>query len=373
MAEPALSFATPRSNTNLRHLMAQSAATTRLLLVDDEDTIRLVLGRHLRTRGYDVVTAASAEDALASLREHRFALALLDVRMPGMSGLELVPQAREIDPDMAIVMLTAVNDAHTATDALTQGALDYLMKPLQLGALDVAVERALHKQELIRQQRIVERTIRQEVASRTVELEGEQARLRDLTVRVAETLINAMEAKDVYLRGHSQRVAELGASIAELLSLPADVVEQVRLAGRLHDVGKIGIREAVLNKPGALTPDEYAHVKDHVRIGMEILAPLSHLRDVLAFVHHHHEHWDGGGYPQGLAGEQISIGGRILAAADAFDALTSQRAYREPIAPEETVAYLGGHVGRLLDPRIYDALRAAVQKRRALTFIDPHV
>jgi putative nucleotidyltransferase with HDIG domain len=205
-----------------------------------------------------------------------------------------------------------------------------------------------------------------------VELESEQARLRDLTVRVAETLINAMEATDIYLRGHSQRVAALAASIAEQLSLPADVVEQVRLAGRLHDVGKIGIQESILNKPGALTPEEFDHVKDHVRIGMEILAPLSHLNEVLTFVHHHHEHWDGSGYPQGLSGTGISIGGRILAAADAFDALTSQRAYREPIAAEDTVAYLGGHVGRLLDPEVYDALSAAVKKRKTLTFIDPN-
>ena len=374
MADPAQSLA-PRRTTrsfSLNQLLSDRVPERRLLIVDDEDTIRLVIGRHLRGRGYDVVTASSATEALTILQGQRFALALLDVRMPGMSGLDLVPQARELDPNMAIVMLTAVNDANTATDALTQGALDYLMKPLQLGALEAAVERALHKQELLRHQRSVERTIREEVATRTAELEREQTRLRELTVSVAETLINAMEAKDIYLRGHSQRVAELSASMGEALGLAADVVEQIRLAGRLHDVGKIGIREAVLNKPGALTPEEFAHVKDHVRIGMEILAPLSHLSEVLTFVHHHHEHWDGGGYPQGLRGEEISLGGRILAAADAFDALTSQRAYREPISAEETVTYLRSHVGRLLDPAVYEALLTSVARRRTLTFIDPH-
>lgn len=374
MADPAQSLA-PRRTTrslSLTQLVSEPSPDRRILLVDDEDTIRLVLGRHLRARGYDVETASSAAEALTILESQRFALALLDVRMPGMSGLDLVPRARELDPSMAVVMLTAVNDANTATDALTHGALDYLMKPLELSALEAAVERALHKQELLRHQRFVERTIREEVVTRTAELEREQTRLRELTVRVAETLINAMEAKDIYLRGHSQRVAELSASMAEALSLPADVVEQVRLAGRLHDVGKIGIREAVLNKPGALTPEEFAHVKDHVRIGMEILAPLSHLKEVLTFVHHHHEHWDGSGYPQGLRGEEISLGGRILAAADAFDALTSQRAYREPISGDDTVAYLKAHVGRLLDPAVYEALTVSVRKRRTLTFIDPH-
>ena len=202
MAEPAQSFVQRRTTRSfsLTQIVSQPAPTRRLLIVDDEDTIRLVLSRHLRGRGYEVVTAPSATEALSVLQNQRFALALLDVRMPGMSGLDLVPQARELDPDMAIVMLTAVNDAHTATDALTQGALDYLMKPLQLDALEGAVERALHKQELIRHQRVVERTIREEVATRTSELEREQTRLRELTVSVAETLINAMEAKDIYLR-----------------------------------------------------------------------------------------------------------------------------------------------------------------------------
>jgi putative two-component system response regulator len=191
-----------------------------------------------------------------------------------------------------------------------------------------------------------------------------------LTIGVAETLINAMEAKDVYLRGHSSRVADQAASIAEELGLDADLVENVRLAGRLHDVGKIGVREDVLNKPGALTPEEFEHVKDHVRIGMEILAPLKHIPIAMEYVRDHHEHFDGGGYPRGLAGEQITIGGRILAACDAFDALTSVRAFRGAMGPDETVDYLEGQVGRLLDPRVFDTLKRVVLRRKTLTFID---
>jgi len=206
---------------------------------------------------------------------------------------------------------------------------------------------------------------------RTKELEREKDALRNLTVRIAETLINAMEVKDVYLRGHSQRVAELAASIAEELNLTADQVEQVRIAGRLHDVGKIGTREAILNKPGKLTPEEFEHVKEHVRIGMEILAPLKHLGDALVFVHDHHEHFDGSGYPRGLGGTDISIGGRVLAAADAFDALTSKRAYREPMEPNQTIDFLREHVGQLLDPEVFAALQTVVGRRKTLTFIDP--
>lgn len=143
----------------------------------------------------------------------------------------------------------------------------------------------------------IDRLIREEVALRTFQLEQEKEALRALTVSIAETLINAMEAKDLYLRGHSQRVADLGAAIATELGLPADTVDKIHLAGRLHDVGKIGIREEVLNKPGRLSDDEFSHVKDHVLIGLEILSPLNHLGDVLYFIRDHHERWNGAGYP----------------------------------------------------------------------------
>ena len=195
------------------------------------------------------------------------------------------------------------------------------------------------------------------------------AALTLISTELAETLINAMEAKNAYLRGHSQRVADLAASTAEVLQLPPDVVEQVRLAGHLHDIGKIGIREVVLDKPGPLDPDEYAHVKDHVRIGLEILAPMTHLGVVLDFIADHHERPDGSGYPRGIAGEAISLGGRILAAADTFDALTSRRAYRDSRSEQDTLGFMNDLVGRSLFPDVFDALRRAVEQRRRLVFL----
>jgi putative nucleotidyltransferase with HDIG domain len=287
-----------------------------------------------------------------------------------MTGLTLLERATAGDIDLAVVMLSAVNDAATATDALAGGAYDYLVKPVELPDLQKAVERALHRRTLRLEQRRVEQLIRDEVALRTAELEHEQDALRSMTVNIAETLINAMEAKSIYLRGHSQRVAELAVSIADTMGLDADTIEAVRLAGRLHDVGKIGIREDVLDKPGRLTPEEFDHVKDHVRIGMEILAPLKHLGIVLDYIRDHHEHYDGSGYPGGIAGERISLGGRILAAADAFDALTSKRAYRDPMTPRDTVDYLQQQTGTLLDAAVYDALREVVLRGRTLVFID---
>jgi len=204
----------------------------------------------------------------------------------------------------------------------------------------------------------------------TTELEREKAALHRLTIDLAETLINAMEAKDVYLRGHSRRVAEQAASVAEELGLDADVVENVRLAGRLHDIGKIGIREDVLNKPGALTPEEYAHVKQHVQIGMDILEPLRHIPEALEYIHDHHEHFDGSGYPRGRRGADISLGGRILTACDAFDALTSRRAYRGAFDEKQAIERLRTEVGRLLDPAVFAALERVVVRHKTLTFID---
>jgi putative two-component system response regulator len=341
-----------------------------VLVAEDEEPIRRILERFLKSRGYDVETADSGTTALACLDRRRFAAMICDIRMPGMNGLDLVPRALALDPDLAVLMLTALNDAHTAKELISAGAMDYIVKPFEFPQVAEALERALHQRTLNVEQRRFERLIREEVANRTAELEREQEAYRELVVSVAETLIIAMEAKDIYLRGHSQRVATLAASIAEVLRLDSDTVESVRLAGRLHDVGMIGIREAVLHKPGPLTAEEYTHVKDHVRISMEILAPLRPMSVALDYVRDHHEHVDGSGYPRGLVGDQISIGGRILAAADGFDALTSRRAYRDPLTPEATIKHLSGAVGGLLDRHVFEALRQAVEQGRALVFID---
>lgn len=344
----------------------ESPATS-VLVVDDEEAIRLALAKFLRSRGFAVTTAESGAEALGQLRANTFQVLLCDVRMPQMNGIDVVGHALDIDPHLAVIMLTAVNDAPTATEALARGASDYMIKPVELADLLQAIHHAMQRRDTQLEKARVERRIREEVAQRTAELEREKLSLRTLTVGIAETLINAMEAKDVYLRGHSQRVAEVGSQIAAHLGLSSDLVDAVHLAGRLHDVGKIGIREEVLNKPARLTDDEFAHIKDHVRIGIEILAPLHHLGIVLEFVHDHHEHMDGSGYPRGRRGPDISIGGRILTASDAFDALTSKRAYRDPMTPEEALAHLGRDVGDFLDPDVYDALRHVVRQRLALS------
>ena len=336
---------------------------TRILIVDDEETIRLALRKFLRSRGYEVEIAGSGDQALEILGKQSFSLMLCDVRMPGMTGVQVVPHARQRDRDLAIIMLTAVNDAATATEVLSAGASDYLMKPVELADLQQAVDRALLKRTESMEKHRLDLLIRQEVALRTVELEQEKESLRLMSVSIAETLINAMEAKDLYLRGHSQRVAELAGQLAEEMRLDEAMCEDLRVAGRLHDVGKIGIREDILNKPDRLTPEEYDHVKRHVQIGLDILAPLFHIAKPLKYIEHHHEHWNGAGYPMGLTGETIPLGARILCVADTFDALTSKRAYRAPLEPLDALERLSVDVGKQFDPCVYDALVRVVTRR----------
>ncbi|HEX5973081.1 MAG TPA: HD domain-containing phosphohydrolase [Gemmatimonadaceae bacterium] len=341
-----------------------------MLIVDDDASVRTALLRVLQRGGFACRDAASAALALELLGSERFDVMLTDVHMPGMSGVELVPRARIIDEDLAILMLSGVNEVAFATEAMKLGALDYLVKPASSDQLVAALTAALHRRSLDMERRRVERVIREEVELRTADLQREKRSLRTLTVNVVQTLVNAMEAKDIYLRGHSIRVADLAAAIAEEMGLDADTVELIRVAGHLHDVGKMGIREEILNKPGPLTPDEFAHVKEHVRIGMAILEPLRHLGPALEYVHDHHENMDGSGYPRGLAGVAISVGGRVLAAADAFDAMRSKRAYRGSMPQMETLAVLRQQVGIKLDGRVLEALERVVTRNLALSYLD---
>ena len=380
MSPSALPVNTPTPSASIESATAsgyahagESTQVRQVLVVDDEDSIRRVLTKFLESRGFEVKSAADGVAALALLERLKFLLMICDLRMPGMLGQQVVFKALEVDPDLAAIMLSGINDATTATEVLALGATDYLVKPIELEQLRHAVDRALQKRRLRVEQRKVDRLIRDTVVLRTVQLEQEKLALRDLSVGIAETLINAMEAKDVNLRGHSQRVADLGASIAQEMGLDEDTVEQVRLAGRLHDVGKIGVQEAVLNKPGALTDAEYLHVQSSVRIGMEILAPLKHLGRVLEFVQDHHEQPDGRGYPRGIQGGAISIGGRIIAVADAFDALTSRRPFREPLSPRETLDTMAEQVNTRFDREAFAALCRLKSRRSSVVFLDDFV
>jgi len=350
-------------------LTGQAGVVT-VLVVDDEEPIRNALRKFLKQQQFEVYTAGSGEEALQQLRLHKVALMLSDIRMPGTSGVDLVPQALEIEADLAILMLTAVNDATSAALCMQRGAMDYLTKPIELADLGRAVQRALKRREMLLENRHLNQWLKEEVTTRTAELHRQQHRMERISTATLEALVNALEAKDPYLRGHSARVADLSANIATELGLNEEEVDRVRMAGRLHDLGKIGTRDAVVNKEGPLTPEEFEHVKQHVIIGAQILAPLVHLGDIVSMVKSHHERWDGTGYPDGLRGEEIPQGGRIIAAAEVYDALTTSRPYQEKMTPEQAVERMADLSATVLDSTVYDALVRIVSRRQTLVFLD---
>jgi putative two-component system response regulator len=350
-------------------LTAQPGVVT-VLVVDDEEPIRNALRKYLKQQQFEVYAAGSGDEALAQLRLHKIALMLSDIRMPGTSGVDLVPQALEIEPDLAILMLTAVNDATSAALCMQRGAMDYLTKPIELADLGRAVQRALKRRETQLENRHLNQWLKEEVTTRSAELHRQQHRLERISTATLEALVNALEAKDPYLRGHSARVADLSANIATELGLSEEDVDRVRMAGRLHDLGKIGTRDAVVNKEGPLTAEEFEHVKQHVIIGAQILAPLVHLGDIVAMVKSHHERFDGTGYPDGLRGEEAPLGGRVIGAAEVYDALTTSRPYQEKMTPEQAVERMADLSGTVLDPKVYDALVRIVGRRQTLVFLD---
>lgn len=350
--------------------MPLTDAPISILVVDDEEPIRNALKKFLTQQGYDVSTAASGDEALKALQRQKIACVLLDVRMPGRSGIDLVPQIIEIEPTVAILMLTAVNDATTAALCMQRGAMDYLTKPIDLSDLARAILRAIRKRDSMIEQQNLNQWLKEEVAVRTAELRRERQKLERLSVATLEALVNALEAKDAYQRGHSARVADMAAMIAAEMGLNDEDVEKVRMAGRLHDIGKIGVREEVLNKEGPLTTDEYETVKQHVVVGSQILAPLAHLGEIISFVRSHHERWDGQGYPDKIRGDAIPLGARILGTAEIYDALTTSRPYQEKMPPEVAVERMRDLAGIVLDPEVYRALESAVKRRQALVFLD---
>ncbi len=336
--------------------------TATVLVVDDDDSVRNAVGKFLHTRGYETLTASSGEDALEVLTGRTVSAVLLDVRLPGLSGVDLVPRVLAAEPDAALLMLTGVNDATSAALCMQRGAMDYLIKPVDLANLERALERALARRGEQRERRRRQEDLTEEVAIGREALRQERANVERISLATLDALVNALEAKDPYLRGHSARVAELSARVAAELGRSDADVETVRTAGRLHDIGDIGIREDVLAKQGPLSDAEFEHMKEHVLVGIRILAPLVHLQHVIGFVRSHHERWDGSGYPDRLAGEAIPWGARVIGAVEIYDALTTPRPYQKTVTPLRALARLTDLAGTVIDPAIPPAFAAVVDR-----------
>jgi putative nucleotidyltransferase with HDIG domain len=334
---------------------------TPVVVVDDEQPVLDLLGKILEGEGYPVEAFASAQDALSRIAVGGVALLITDVRMPAMSGIELARRALEEDPDLAILVLTGAADTESAVESFRLGVEDYLTKPIAPDTLVEAVDRALRqrRQQLYRHK--FEVWLRAEVDRRTEQVVRQSEELERVSVAALSALVRAMEAKDPYLKGHSARVAELSEKLALQLDFEPAEVEEIRMAGLLHDIGMIGIRESVVNKRGQLTEEEYRHVQEHVEIGAGILQPLTHIGRTIDHVFSHHERINGSGYPRGLEGNEVPLGAQAVGLAESYVSLTESRAHREAYDQENALATLRRGSGVWFEPRVIEALEDALQ------------
>ena len=291
---------------------------SRVLVIDDEKVIRELMCEILERAGYETIGAGTADDALVLLTDNEIGLVVSDIVMPGLTGLELLGEVRARRPSLPVILVTGAGTYENLSQAVTRGADGLVIKPFSHAELQNAVATALER-------------------ARRSELD---VRERLLAPTLAAALANANEARDGELQGHCERLSELAVRVATLMDLDSATVEHVRLGALLHDVGKIGIPDCVLLKNGSLDDEEQALMRTHPLIGYRLLDPLDFLPDVRAIVRHHHERWDGTGYPDGLAGEGIPLGARIVGVADAVEAMSAPRPYRAPLGDSAIVEEL---------------------------------
>ncbi len=488
-----------------------SKDTFRIMVVDDEKVIRDILTDFLTTEGFMVTTAESGEQALKELEAQHYDMLITDLKMPGMSGIELLEKVRDMKTDTLTIIMTGFGTVETAIKAMKFGAYDYITKPFKVNEVVQIIRRGLERQKLERENiqlkqlmslyqvseamssslsldhtlHIVLETTHQELEADAVGLilrrpsergaqiseymthslqaveddsedhygvvdeddllgyfrenpflishgpkikrifkrlpekkglnsflsvplkvrdevvgavnvysykrnfkfsEGQAKLLIILASRAAqaienarlyeniqrtfretiEGLVSALEAKDKYTSGHSRRVTEYALLMARALKLPDDEIERIDRAGLLHDIGKIGIRLEALNKPGRITLEEHEMFKDHSLMGKQILESIHFLKEIVPLIYYHHERWDGSGYPEGIKGEQIPLGARILTIADSYDAMTSDRPYRKAMAQDDAIIELKKYAGLQFDPALVDIFIVELERNRKM-------
>ncbi len=334
--------------------MTEAIAKPRLLIVDDEAEVRGVL-HDLLSFSYECGEASSAEDALSQLRASDYQLVISDITMSGMSGLEMIPHVKVISPDTVIVMISGMQTIESAINALRLGAFDYLMKPFDLRQAEAAVERALEHHDLIVAKRRYENHLQELVSQRTAELDDALGSLENAYRSTLKALTAALETRDAETHGHSERVVTFSLRLGREYGLSSAEMKALEFGSLLHDIGKIGVPDAILRKPAKLTDEEWIRMREHPLHGQQILRGIKFLEGAARVVAQHHEKWDGSGYPLGLKGEEIDICARIFSVADAFDAITSDRVYRQGRSYEAAAKELDEWASRQFDPKVVEA------------------
>ncbi len=321
-----------------------------ILIVDDEEDIREILSETLSSLNFEHLTACDGDEAISILDQHHDTIdaVICDLKMPKVSGDQVIAHGAQHYPLIPIIILTGFAQLDMALDHIRLGAFDYLTKPFRVKELLLILDRALEFRQLQEEKIAYQNTLEERIEAAT------QA-LHNRVVQTVSSFILAIEEKDRYTQGHSKRVAEYSTLMADILNLPKNDRLDLLFAAQLHDIGKIGISEQLLNKPGKLNMVEYETIKTHPHKGVKILEPLDFLGHLLPIIEAHHEWFDGHGYPNGLAGEDIPFLARIIAVCDAFDAMTSARSYRKPLPLKIAIQEIKDGSGNQFDPQTVDA------------------
>ncbi len=327
----------------------------RVLVVDDEEPIRAMLSRYLGERGFHTAVAATGYEALDLLEREFFDLVLSDVRMPGMDGIVLLGEIVRRHPETGVLMLTGCEDVSMAVAAMKAGALDYVLKPFRLEDVDGALRNALERrrERLDRAEHL--RSLEEAVERQTTELRRLLAHLDEASESTLDALLAALDARERETKAHSKRVGDYAVHLAGMLGVRGGDLEVIRRGAMLHDIGKIGISDGILLKPGQLTEAEWHEMRRHPQIGYWILSAVEPLRGAAEIVLCHHERYDGRGYPRGLQGVEIVLGARIFSVIDTLDAMTSDRPYHRGLSWDEARREIAANAGTQFDPAVVAA------------------
>lgn len=333
------------------------------MIVDDEEVICNVLDRRLTREGFFCTTAHNGKEALNHFFKNSFSLIISDMKMPEMTGIELLQKVKAIDPKMKMIMVTAYPDIDLAVDAIRLGAYDFIIKPADLDLIVMSVKKALESKRLEEEIEAYHNHMEELVEERTAKLQQAYRTLKKSHLDSVKVLAEAIDAKDPYTRGHSDRVKRMSLAIAKKMGFSEERLENLEYGALLHDIGKIGIKDEVLQKQAPLSSEEYQYIREHPLIGVKIVEGVEFFKDKIPMIRHHHEHYDGRGYPDGLAGEAIPLEARIISLPDAFDAMTSARPHRGVMPLQGVLAELEKCRGRQFDPKMLEIfLREKIYK-----------
>lgn len=364
--------------TNLLQQLAPQSQSAHILVVDDEPWIADVVAEQLRLRGFLADISIDSNEVMSRLATVDHDLVVLDISMPSPDGLELLERIRQRHPHLPVLMLTACSDTETAIHAMQEGASDYIVKPHQPAQLVLRVERALERGHLMRERAQAYQLLEQRVHQQTQQLHQQSRQLTTMIERVLTTyqatltaLEAALDARDQSAPGHCRRVAELAVQLGRQLDLGEEDLTALEHGARLHDIGKLGIPDTILMKPGPLSPEERRIMERHPEIGCQIVAHIDFLQDALPIIHYHHEHWDGSGYPEGLKGTDIPLLARIFSVVDAFDAQAHVRPYNTRPSVRKALASVRAHRDTWFDPGAVDAFVSMVSQRERIPSLHP--